>query len=184
MTSQRAKKLQEDALRAPKREGECAGKSIIEMVRAELIRECIRYLRKKNGRVAYGETEEVDYAEAMAEHRGIIIGLSKAVLIYELPYKRGSEVERKKVVGRALKKARELEERMAKRRTEAVKPRDFRVTDSGDLQADLAEIADKQVQDLNDMLNREGRHEGHKRKQVGRCVYCECGVRAQGRLKK
>ena len=181
MTSQRAKKLAEDALRAPEREGECAGKSIIEMVRAELIRECIRYLRNKGNP---NDDELIEHHENMAQQRGVIIGLSKAVLIYELPYKRGSEAERKKVVARALKKARELEERMAKRRTEAAKPRDFRVTDSGDLQADLAEIADKQVQDLNDMLNGEGRHEGHKRKQVGRCVYCECGVRAQGRLKK
>lgn len=176
MTSQRAKKLAEDALRAPEREGECAGKSIIEMVRAELIRTCVLYLRAKR---QFDSEDE----NRLRDLRGQIIGLSKAVLIYELPYKRGSEVERKKVVGRALKKARELEERMAKRRTE-VKPRDFRVTDTGNLQADIAGIADKQIQDLNDMLNGRGRHEGHARKQVGRCVYCSCGVRAQGRLKK
>lgn len=182
MTSQRAKKLAQDVLRAPEREGECAGKSIIEMVRAELIRHCIRYLRHQE----WMRTGRGKPADKIEQLRGEIIGLSRAVLIYELPYQRGDEAERKRVVSRALRKAKEIELRMTERRAEVktVKPRDFRVTDSGSLQTDLEGFADKAVQDLNDMLNGEGVHKGHKRRQVGRCVYCECGVRAQGRLRK
>jgi hypothetical protein len=36
--------------------------------------------------------------------------------------------------------------------------------------------------DVADMLNGEGRHAGHQQKQVGRCVYCSCGLRVQGKL--
>jgi len=38
--------------------------------------------------------------------------------------------------------------------------------------------------DVTDVLNRTGKHADHTPKQVGRCVICSCGVRAQGRLAK
>lgn len=38
------------------------------------------------------------------------------------------------------------------------------------------------LNDLGAMLNGTGRHADHKRSQIGRCVYCECGLRAQGRM--
>lgn len=43
---------------------------------------------------------------------------------------------------------------------------------------------DKAIQNLVDMLAGEGAHTGHKRRQVGRCVLCSCGIRVQGRLSK
>lgn len=33
-----------------------------------------------------------------------------------------------------------------------------------------------------DVLTGEGAHAGHTREQVGRCVYCSCGARVQGRM--
>jgi hypothetical protein len=38
--------------------------------------------------------------------------------------------------------------------------------------------------DMTDMLYGQGRHATHTREQVGRCVYCSCGIRVQGRLPK
>jgi hypothetical protein len=38
------------------------------------------------------------------------------------------------------------------------------------------------VADLADVLAGTGRHAGHERRQVGRCVHCSCGARAQGRM--
>jgi hypothetical protein len=38
------------------------------------------------------------------------------------------------------------------------------------------------IQDLNDVINGEGRHTEHFREQIGRCVHCSCGRRAQGRM--
>lgn len=38
------------------------------------------------------------------------------------------------------------------------------------------------IADLTDMLNRQGRHADHSQEQLGRCVYCSCGLRAQGKL--
>lgn len=38
------------------------------------------------------------------------------------------------------------------------------------------------IEDLGDMVRGRGRHAGHKQRQVGRCVICSCGVRAQGRI--
>lgn len=40
------------------------------------------------------------------------------------------------------------------------------------------------IQDLSDMLDGIGRHAGHIRTQVGRCVHCDCGARVQGRMTK
>lgn len=36
--------------------------------------------------------------------------------------------------------------------------------------------------DLEEMVNSTGEHEGHSLEQVGRCVYCSCGKRFQGRI--
>lgn len=36
--------------------------------------------------------------------------------------------------------------------------------------------------DLQDLAASTGRHAGHTLEQVGRCVYCSCGDRLQGRL--
>lgn len=38
------------------------------------------------------------------------------------------------------------------------------------------------LNDLDDMINSSGAHEGHTLNQVGRCVYCSCGKRFQGRI--
>lgn len=38
------------------------------------------------------------------------------------------------------------------------------------------------IADLEDMLAGDGRHSDHERKQIGRCVYCSCGARAQGKM--
>lgn len=40
------------------------------------------------------------------------------------------------------------------------------------------------VRDLEDMLAGRGAHVDHERKQIGRCVVCSCGARAQGRAEK
>jgi hypothetical protein len=39
------------------------------------------------------------------------------------------------------------------------------------------------VTDLVDLTRSRGAHEGHTLRQVGRCVYCSCGERFQGRLR-
>ena len=160
-------------------QGENAGQSLVGMMEAELVRQCILYLRHKEW-LRTGRGKPVEHVELL---RGEIIGLSKAVLIVRLPYQRGDDEQRKRIVGKALREAKATEAQMAKRRTEA-KTREFRVSDLGSLVTDMADIADKQVRDLGDMLMGEGNHKGHKARQVGRCVICECGVRAQGRLKK
>lgn len=36
--------------------------------------------------------------------------------------------------------------------------------------------------DVDDMLTGKARHEGHTREQHGRCIFCSCGMRVQGRL--
>ena len=36
--------------------------------------------------------------------------------------------------------------------------------------------------ELDDVFEHKGKHEGHTLSQVGRCVYCSCGFRYQGRL--
>jgi hypothetical protein len=41
--------------------------------------------------------------------------------------------------------------------------------------------ADEHMARLDDLLAGTGEHEGHTREQVGRCVYCSCGQRIQGR---
>lgn len=43
---------------------------------------------------------------------------------------------------------------------------------------------EEQMKELNDMVNGEGRHALHTQRQIGRCVHCSCGARAQGRLLK
>lgn len=40
------------------------------------------------------------------------------------------------------------------------------------------------LNDLYDMFNGTGRHAEHTQEQVGRCVYCSCGLRVQGQLPK
>jgi hypothetical protein len=169
-----------DAMRSSEREGECAGKSIIELVRAELIRVCIRYLRHKE----YLRTGRGKAADKPEELRGEIIGLSKAVLCYELPYKRGDESERKRIVARSLKEARRIETFMAKRKQERgeANPREFRVADSGSLMADLTESEERAqavIDDMLDMVNGRGAHADHTQQRAGRCVTCSCGKRAQ-----
>lgn len=37
------------------------------------------------------------------------------------------------------------------------------------------------AQRMADLMNSTGVHEGHELEQVGRCVYCSCGQRVQGR---
>jgi hypothetical protein len=177
---QRMAALKRKAAQASRQaQGANAGETLVGMMEAELVRQCILYLRMKT---KTGPT----VAETLQRIRGEIIGLSKAVLMVRLPYKRGDEEQRKRIVGKALREAKQTEADMAKRRSEAklAKPKEFRVSDSGSLLVDITDIADKQIRDLNDMLIGEGNHKGHKARQVGRCVICSCGVRAQGRLKK
>lgn len=40
------------------------------------------------------------------------------------------------------------------------------------------------IVDLVDMIDGKGKHQTHTRQQVGRCIICSCGARAQGRLKR
>ena len=47
-----------------------------------------------------------------------------------------------------------------------------------------AEAVVKFLEDLSDMMEHKGAHEGHTLEQVGRCVYCSCGARYHGRLPK
>jgi hypothetical protein len=56
------------------------------------------------------------------------------------------------------------------------------VPDKPKLTAELAEAVAAFIDDLADMTQSKGAHEGHTLKQVGRCVYCSCGERYQGRL--
>ena len=37
------------------------------------------------------------------------------------------------------------------------------------------------LEELVEVVESHGRHEGHTLEQVGRCVYCSCGFRYQGR---
>jgi hypothetical protein len=40
------------------------------------------------------------------------------------------------------------------------------------------------LEDIAAMLESTGAHAGHTLTQVGRCVYCSCGKRIQGKLRK
>ncbi len=40
---------------------------------------------------------------------------------------------------------------------------------------------DEALADMADMLEGAGRHTDHTRRQAGRCAYCSCGMRAQGK---
>lgn len=50
------------------------------------------------------------------------------------------------------------------------------------LPAEAAQMAADALADLADLLRGTGEHAQHTRQQVGRCVYCSCGQRYQGRL--
>lgn len=166
------------ALSSTQMQGANAGASIVEMLEAELVRQCILYLRHKEWiRVGRGQP-----AEKLDQLRGEIIGLSKGVLFMRLPYKRGSEEERKKVVGRALRRAKQTEADMASRTTKTSRVRE---EDRGSAFADIEEMFKAKESSLEEMMNGTGAHEGHTLSQVGRCIYCSCGGRVgQGRLKK
>ena len=53
---------------------------------------------------------------------------------------------------------------------------------SGQDVQDAKEAAAKFLNDMYEAAAGIGRHEGHALKQVGRCVYCSCGLRWQGRI--
>lgn len=38
------------------------------------------------------------------------------------------------------------------------------------------------LRNLDEMLTGTGAHASHTQKQIGRCVHCSCGARAQGQL--
>ena len=40
------------------------------------------------------------------------------------------------------------------------------------------------LEDLAEMIESTGRHEGHTLTQAGRCVYCSCGQRHQGTIRR
>jgi hypothetical protein len=48
--------------------------------------------------------------------------------------------------------------------------------------AEQAEAVIKFLTEMEDVIEHKGKHEGHTLSQVGRCVYCSCGFRYQGRL--
>lgn len=48
--------------------------------------------------------------------------------------------------------------------------------------AALKRAAAEFVNDSYEVLTGTGEHAVHERSQVGRCVYCSCGLRIQGRL--
>ena len=47
-----------------------------------------------------------------------------------------------------------------------------------------AKAVEDWLADVEEMFNHTGRHEGHTLGQVGRCVFCSCGKRVQGTLRK
>ena len=48
----------------------------------------------------------------------------------------------------------------------------------------VRKAAAEYLSDLYDMLNGTGKHAEHTQSQVGRCVYCSCGLRVQAKLPK
>lgn len=48
----------------------------------------------------------------------------------------------------------------------------------------LESAAARAVQLVGDVLDGRGEHAHHERRQVGRCVYCSCGTRVQGRMRR
>ncbi|HEX8866697.1 MAG TPA: hypothetical protein VF821_13660 [Lentzea sp.] len=50
------------------------------------------------------------------------------------------------------------------------------------LTPEQVEAVERFFEEFQEVANGTGRHEGHTLKQVGRCVYCSCGFRYQGRL--
>ncbi len=53
-----------------------------------------------------------------------------------------------------------------------------------DIDPETARKFEEALQDMADMMNGEGGHKDHTQEQVGRCVYCSCGMRVQGTLPK
>ncbi len=51
-----------------------------------------------------------------------------------------------------------------------------------DLPPEVKQIAYDYLKAMDDFLESKGDHEGHTLKQVGRCIYCSCGKRVQGKL--
>ena len=58
------------------------------------------------------------------------------------------------------------------------------ITEPGTRQQAWLDAVTAEVNDLHSILLGIGAHAEHKRRQVGRCVYCSCGKRAQGRMSK
>jgi hypothetical protein len=49
-------------------------------------------------------------------------------------------------------------------------------------EAALKQVGAEHLIDLYAVLTGTGEHAEHERSQVGRCVYCSCGLRVQGRM--
>jgi hypothetical protein len=59
------------------------------------------------------------------------------------------------------------------------------VADAGTpLPEDALRAAAQFFQDSYEVLTGTGAHAEHEQRQIGRCVFCTCGKRVQGRLKR
>ena len=56
------------------------------------------------------------------------------------------------------------------------------MTDRPKMTPEQAQAVTDWVNELNDVIEHKGKHDGHTLRQVGRCVYCSCGYRYQGKL--
>jgi hypothetical protein len=49
-------------------------------------------------------------------------------------------------------------------------------------EAALRQAGAAHLVDLYEVLTGTGKHADHEREQIGRCVFCSCGTRVQGRM--
>jgi hypothetical protein len=173
----RARQIELEAERSAQREGDCAGKSLREMLEAELQRVLIAFMREK-------EEGSDDDSEKYDILRGEIKAYSHSILIIVAPYERGSEKARKRIVSENMAKAKHIKEYMGKRPVVQRKLAHARadITGAAESIKSYGEKVDLQIENLNDMISGLGIHSTHTQKQIGRCVVCSCGDRAQGRM--
>lgn len=105
----RAAKRESDTLRSSQDEGACAGKSLRQMLEAELQRTLIKYLRAKEASAEEGTSEFDDLLFLEENLKGQIKAYSHSLLIVIAPYDRGNEKARKAIVSEAMAKAKHME---------------------------------------------------------------------------
>lgn len=111
----RAAKRDSDTLRSSQDEGACAGKSLRQMLEAELQRTLIKYLRAKEASAEEGTSEFDDLLFQEENLKGQIKAYSHSLLIVIAPYDRGNEKSRKAIVSEAMAKAKHMHNYMKER---------------------------------------------------------------------